>query len=65
MTLGEMEKTFCSPPSQHSSLRQQLTHLREENSQLATQSNRLISELEDTSHQLLAANSKVGVVYVM
>lgn len=51
---------ICFLPLQHPSLRHCLTHLREENTQLVTQNHRLISELEDTSHQLLAANDKVG-----
>ena len=40
-------------------LRQKLFNMRTENSQLVSQNHRLLSELEDSSHQLLMANSKV------
>ena len=60
MTAFDYQTELFLPSLQHSSLRHCLTHLREENTQLVTQNHRLISELEDTSHQLLAANDKVG-----
>lgn len=37
-------------------------HLEEENSQLVAQNQRLLSELENTSQQLLHANSKVHII---
>ena len=43
-------------------LRQKLLNMRMENSQLVVQNHRLLSELEDSSHQLLMANSKVIII---
>ncbi|XP_065916725.1 coiled-coil domain-containing protein 18-like isoform X2 [Dysidea avara] len=40
-------------------LQQKLFNMRTENSQLVSQNHRLLSELEDSSHQLLMANSKI------